>query len=576
MRRTRLVCTVSLPRPGGARPQDAARYLDDLVAAGLDVARVNLSHARAAGEFAAGRVPRYDAEEAQIRSVARAAAAAGRDRHVAILLDLQGMKVRLRLPDADRDRGVALAAGDTVRVRMTRDRRPDEITCDGSPRLLEAVRRALAEQGALSVAIGDGEPFLRCTSIDGPRGDAFVLTAPEACMLASGKGVTFRGIHLEGEPPLTEKDRVDLAAFVVPALIAGAADFVALSFTQSPADVVRLREFAGAAQRWFRDGVAPADAEDAAILARVAALRPDLADLYAGGPTVRPFVVAKVETAAGADAVDAILAEADAVMVARGDLGLHCHPEDVPRLQKRMIRDARRLGRPAIVATQMLESMLTAPEPRRSEATDVFNAVLDGADALMLSGETAVGERPREATSTLARIAVAAESWEAIHPETREAWLRAVEKEIAARRAAQVATPVYASREDDHDLGAAAADAVTDRVTAEAVRSAEALGCAAIVAATRSGRTARHIARFDPLLPVIAVVPDARTARSLALVASVRPLVAPAVSGDAALAAGFERAVALGWLRTGDRVVVASARPEDPPGTTTTLGVRVV
>ena len=329
---------------------------------------------------------------------------------------------------------------------------------------------------------------------------------------------------------------------------------MALSFTQSGADVRRLRAFAAAAGAYFRNGVRPADTEDASILEQVAALVPGLRARYVG-PEARPFVVAKVETAAGADAMDDILSEADSVMVARGDLGLHCAPEDVPRLQKRMIRSARRLGRPAIVATQMLESMITAPEPRRSEATDVFNAVLDGADAVMLSGETATGERPREAAATLARIAVAAESWESSHPETREAWLRAVEREIGAR-------------------GRSAIESVTARITADAVRSAEALGCEAVVAATRSGRTARNLARFDPLLPIVAIVPDARIARSLALTASVRAVVAPAATGDDALSAGLARAVAAGWLRDGSCVVVASARPDDPPGATTTLCVR--
>jgi pyruvate kinase len=552
LRRTRLVCTLSAPRAGGTRPQDLPSYVADLVSAGMDVARVNLSHARGAAEYAAGRAPRYDAEESLVRSVRVAAAAAG-ERHVGVLLDLQGVKVRLRLPEDRRDAGVPLAAGESLRVRITRERSADDVTCDGSEAFAASVRRAFVARGPLTVAIGDGEPFLVCEAVDG---DAFVVRAPEPCVVAHGKGVTFRGVHVDGEPPLTVKDRVDLAAFVLPALLAGDADFVALSFTQSGSDVRRLRGFCDAAQACFREGRAPADAEDAAILARVAELRPDLASRYAA-PAVRPFVVAKVETDAGAGAMDDVLAEADAVMVARGDLGLHCAPEDVPRLQKRMIRDARRLGRPAIVATQMLESMLTAPEPRRSEATDVFNAVLDGADAVMLSGETATGTRPREAAATLARIAQAAEAWEASNPDTRDAWLRSVEAEIRARPGDGVR-------------------ATTDRITAEAVRTAESLRCDAIVAATRSGRTARNLARFDPNLPVVAIVPDERTARSLALVGAVRAVVAPATSGEDALQRGLARAVEAGLLRRGARVVVASARADDPPGATTALAVRTV
>jgi pyruvate kinase len=548
-RRTRIVCTVSTPRAGGARPQDLPNYVSGLVAAGMDVARINLSHSGAAAEFAAGRAPRHTAEEALARSVRAAAATVGLENHVGVLFDLQGVKVRLRLPDPLRDAGHHMEAGEALRVRITRRRLPEEFVCDASEGFRASVERAFAASGPLSVAIGDGEPFLRCTAVED---DIVTLEAPERCVLGHGKGVTFRSIHLIGEPPLTEKDRVDLAALVLPALAAGEADFIALSFTQCAADVRRLRSFCAEAQAFFREGKPPADSEDAEILARLAALRPDLAARYTGA-AVRPFVVAKVETAEGADSMDDILAEADAVMVARGDLGLHCVPEDVPRLQKRMIRDARRLGRPAIVATQMLESMLTAPEPRRSEATDVFNAVLDGADAVMLSGETATGQRPHEAAATLARIAVAAESWETVHRDARSAWLDSIEAGLNSRRGSDTA--------------------VTDRVTSAAVRTAEALLCEAIVAATRSGRTARNLARFDPLVPVVAIVPDGATARSLTLTASVRAVVAPASTGVDALRRGLARAVKVGLLAPGARVVVASARPDDPPGMTTEMGV---
>lgn len=567
-RRTRIVATLRVPRAGGARPQDDPGCVAHLIGAGADVARINLSHSSAAADLAAGGAPRYDGEEALLRAVRAAAELHGPERHAASLLDLQGVKVRLRLPDAQREEGLALAAGERVRVRITREREPDEVSCDGSDALAESVRAALAVHGELSVAIGDGEPFLRCGAMDR---DVAVLRAPEACVLPHGKGVTFRGVHVIGEAALTEKDRVDLAAFVLPALASGEADFVALSFTQSGADVRRLREFCDTAQRFFREGRRPESHEDASILSMVGSVRPDLAARYATMPACRPFVVAKVETSAGAEALDDILGEADAVMVARGDMGLNCAPEDVPFLQKRMIRDARRLGRPAIVATQMLESMLTSPEPRRSEATDAFNAVLDGADALMLSAETATGQRPVEAVATLARIAASAERWESVHPEARETWLRAIEKDIRTRREARRSAPVFA----ESGAGSPAED-VTDRITAETVRTAETLGCAAVVAATRSGRTARNLARFDPMLPVIAVVPDAGVARSLQLVGSVQAVVAPAATGDGALDAGLARAVSLGWLGPGDRVVVASAQPDDPPGATTALAVRVV
>lgn len=553
--RTRLVCTLAVPRAGGTRPQDREDYVAGLVAAGMDVARINLSHATAAADFAAGRAPRYDAELELIRRVRNAAAAEGPARHVAVMLDVQGTKTRFRLPDAAREATLSLAAGEELRVRVSRDRVPGEVTCDGSPALLAGVTAAVARGGRVAVAVGDGDPFLSCERVEG---DVVVLRAPEACVLGNGKGVTFRGIEIDGEPPLTPKDLVDIAAFALPAILAGDADAIALSFVQSARDVERLRSYVAAAHAWFRRGERPADAGDAAVLERLLALRPDLPALC--DADLPPFlVVAKIETARGAAAVEEILGVAGGVMVARGDLGLHEAPEDVPRHQKSIVRAARRLGRPVIVATQMLESMLTAPEPRRSEATDVFNAVLDGADAVMLSGETATGARPHLAAATLARIARAAERWEDDEAADRPARIEKIGREIGLRRAP-----------GDHVAAA------TDLVTLEAVRAAEALGVEAIVAASRTGGSARNLARFDPLVPVVAIVPDGATARSLAFTGSVRAVVTPAQNGDEALERGLAAAVAAGLLRRGARVVVASARTDDPPGATTCLSVRTV
>lgn len=557
--RTRLVCTLMVPQDGGTRPQDAPDYVERLVAAGMDCARFNLSHVRGYADFVAGRTPDYAREEAMLRRVREAAAAAGADRHVATLLDVQGVKVRLHLPEASRRDGLAVAAGATLRMRITRGRPPHELSCDGPASLVGAVAAALGASGEVETAIGDGEPMLRCVAIEG---DVAVLRAPEAGVLVEGRGVTFRGAPAQGEPPLTPKDRVDLAAFAVPALLAGEADVLALSFAQCAGDVRRLRAFCDASVAWFRDGTAPAEPEDAAILAKLSALRPDLAARYRGAAAPRVNVCAKIETEHAVLDLSAILEEADSVMVARGDLGLHCAPQDVPRIQKDVLRRARLLGREGIVATQMLGSMETAPEPTRAEASDVFNAVLDGADALLLSGETAMGVRPAEAASMLGRIVAMAEQWETERAVARAAEVAGLFEEIVALRRADYAARPWLE--------------VTDRVTFEAVRFAERLGARAIVAATRTGQTARHIARFDSVVPVIAVVPDAAVARGLALTGSVHALVAPAATGAGAVERGLERALAAGLVARGDRVVVAAARPGDPPGATTCLEVRVV
>lgn len=557
--RTRVVCTLMVPVAGGTRPQDAPGYVDTLVAAGMDCARINLSHVRGFADFAAGRAPDYAREEALLRRVRDAARAAGPDRHVATLLDVQGVKVRLHLPESARRDGLTVAAGQTLRMRISRDRPANELSCDGAPSLAAVVAKAVAERGEVETAIGDGDPMLRCFGVEG---DVVLLRAPEAGLLVEGRGVTFRGAAPPDEPPLTVKDRVNLAAFAVPAVLDGLADVLALSFAQDAEGVRRLRAFCTACVAWFRDSVAPADAEDAAILVRLSTLRPDLVARYANAGDVRVNVCAKIETEGAVRDLDAILCEADSVMVARGDLGLHCAPQDVPRLQKDVLHRARLLGREGVVATQMLGSMEHAPEPTRAEASDVFNAVLDGADALLLSGETATGVRPADAAATLRRIIAVAEAWEGERRVARAVKLGALLDEIVALRATDRAARPW--------IG------ITDRVTCEAVRLAEALGARAIVAATRTGQTARHIARFDPLVPVIAVVPDDAVARRLALTGSVRAIVAPAESGADALSRGIARAKECGLLAAGDRIVVAAARPDDPAGATTCLEVRGV
>jgi pyruvate kinase len=326
--------------------------------------------------------------------------------------------------------------------------------------------------------------------------------------------------------------------------------------------VRRLRAFCAASVAWFRDGKRPAAADDAELLAKLSSLRPDLAARYRTGGELRLRVCAKIETAQAVVDLDGILAEADSVMVARGDLGLHCAPEDVPRLQKEVLRRARLVGREGVVATQMLASMEHAPEPTRAEASDVFNAVLDGADALLLSAETAIGARPAAAAATLGRIVANAEAWETDRAAARAASLEALYQQIVElRRAERPARPWME---------------VTDRVTFAAVRLAESLGARAIVAATRSGSTARLIARFDPCVPLVAVVPDAAVARGLALTGSVRAIVVPSASGVDAVARGIAAALAAGIVAKGDRVVVAAARAGDRSGETTCLEVREV
>jgi pyruvate kinase len=543
---------------GGARAQDAADYVAGLVVAGMDVARLNLSHARGVLDYLAGRAPDYSRELASMGAVRRAAETAGRERHVGVLLDLQGVKIRLKLPESRRLDGVPFAAGDEIRMRLTLDPAVEDLACDASDATLEAVRAAVAEKGTIQVAFGDGDVVLVCEAVDG---DAAVLRAAGPGVLLSRKSVSFRGVDHPDEPPLPLRDRVDLVALALPCVLRGEADFIALSFTRSVADIRALRRFGRSAIAYFRDGEEPDDEQNAALFQRLKELCPDLPERYAESPDRIRFV-AKLETRAATQNLDGILAEAHAVMISRGDLGMQCEPQDVPRLQKDIIRRARLLGGPAIVATQMLGSMEHAPEPQRAEAADVFNAVLDGADALMLSAETAIGTRPHAAVRTLRTIADTAEDWDVKRRTGRGFHLNMLRQQIEALRASQQRTPGWLD--------------VTDRLTLEAVRIAEGLGLDAIVAATRSGQTARHVARFDPQIPVIAIVPSARTARQLALVGSVRAVVSDVATLEEALADGLGKAVRSGMLEDGTRVLVVAARDPDPRGASTILAVRRV
>ncbi len=554
--RTRVVCTLGRTEPGGDHAQDSDTYVAGLVVAGMDVARLNLAHARGAVEFMEGRTPDYSRERASMEAVRRAAATAGPERHVAILLDLQGAKVRVTLPETHRIGGLAFDAGATLRMRLTLHPEPGELSCDASERVLHALREAVADAGSVAVAFGDGEPRLECTEVDG---DVAVLSASAAGVLRSRKGVNFLGVVPEIEPKMRRRDRIDIAALALPAALRGEADFLALSFLRSVDDLRALRAFCRSAIAFFRSGEDPADEEDAQLFRDLDERCPDLRSRYAASPE-RLRIVAKIETRAATRHLDGILAEADAVMVARADLSLRCSPEDVPRLQKDIIRRARLLGRPAIVATEMLGHMEHAKQPTRAEAADVFNAVLDGADALMLSAETAIGAYPHAAVHTLRAIATAAEEWDDGRQLGRGFALNQLGKQIEALRAAQQRLPGWVD--------------VTDRITLEAVRIAEGLGLEAIVAVTRSGNTARLVARFDPLVPVVAIVPNDRIARRLAIVGSVRGVVAAGATEEESLEAGLQRAVEAGLLTDGSRVLVVGSREGDPRGATTALAIR--
>lgn len=570
--RTRIVCTLGSRDPSDPSiPQNAPDFLDRLFAAGMSVARLNLSHNRSFDE-GGGPGAGFAREDRWLEAVERVNAAASGPRRVAVLADLQGVKIRLAIPPERRREGWRLEAGQRLRVGLGRDLPHPHV--DGGPSLAGDVRRGLEEAGGegLLVHLGDGETLLRGLSVDGDG----VLEAEVVVggTLFDRKGVTFRGVVVTVDSVLTEKDRHDLARWAVPRFLEGRVTFLALSFVRRPEDVRALRDYVGALLAAAGEGEPPADRELAADAARRLGEDPALREEYArllealpGGEAretlLRVPVVAKIETREAAAAAGAIVREAEAVMVARGDLGLQCEARDVPRLQKEILRTAAFAGKPCIVATQMLDSMERFYEPRRPEASDVFNAVLDQADAVMLSGETSVGVYPVRAVEVLRGIVESAEAFD---------------QPTLADRDAALGRLYAAARTERAWHGPSAA--VTDHASYLAALTAPTLGAKAIVALTLSGGTARMVARFRPRVPVYAAVYHAAVARRLALSYGVVAVVMPVQPAGTPVDTAFEAALAAlrerGLLEAGDRVVVLCGRPLGGGGGTNLLSVEEV
>ncbi len=558
--RTKIVCTLGSRDPSDpAIPQNAADFVDRLAAEGMSVARLNLSHNRAFAEGTSGPAAwaREDAWLAAVERVNAAYEAAGDVRRVAVLADLQGVKLRLVLPAERRREGWPLERGMKVRVGLLPGAEPPFV--DGGPALAEDLRRGLKERGeeGLLLHVGDGETLLRVIGVDG--GGLLDAEVVVGGTVFDRKGVTFRGVRVTVESVLTEKDRHDISRWVMPRFLAGRVAFVALSFVRGPDDVRALRDFAGGLLAAADEPHQPDDAamaedatlrvrDDPALLAVYRRLLGAVPQDEARSTVLRLPVVAKIETREAAEDASAIVREADGVMVARGDLGLQCEARDVPRLQKEILRAAARAGKPAIVATQMLDSMERFYEPRRPEASDVFNAVLDHADAVMLSGETSTGIFPVRAVEVLRGIVEAAEGWE--DPELTEggAVLGRFYEIVRGERAW-------------HGRSAA----VTDHASYLAALTAPTLGVRAIVALTMSGGTARMVARFRPRVPVLAAVYHAAVARRLALAYGVVPVEIPFQAAGTPVDRALEAALAVlrerSLLYPGDRIVALCGRP---------------
>jgi pyruvate kinase len=407
------------------------------------------------------------------------------DRPLAALADLQGPKFRLGRFAEGR---IPLVRGQSLRLDL--DPEPGDSARVQLPhpevfKVLAPGRQVVLDDGRVRLTVRQaGKDF---ADVEVIAGDA----------LSDHKGVAVPGATIP-VPAMTPKDRLDLDF----ALRIGV-DWIALSFVQHAADMADLRRLVG---------------DRAAILA-------------------------KIEKPAALDDLDAILDASDGLMVARGDLGVELAPEDVPVAQKMIVRAARRRGVPVIVATQMLESMTTNPTPTRAEASDVANGVYEGADALMLSAESAVGAYPREAVTIM------------------DAIIRRVE--------ADPKWPGLMQAEHGPD-----ADEDVDALIAAASRAAEARATACLVAYTTSGSTARRMARERPILPILAIAPNPRVARRLGLVWGLEPRVASQPRGVAAMTdEAAHMAADLGLAPPGGRILIIAGPPMGAPGAANLLRI---
>jgi len=445
-----------------------------MVAAGMDVARLNFSH----GD--------HDTHRRAAESVRQAAQAEGRP--VALLGDLQGPKIRTGPLPTKFER---LARGRTIDLVAHPRESPDQIEVSHSE-LIDALQvgdRVLVDDGRIELRVRRLEPGLaRCSVLRGG-------------LLGERKGVTVPGRALP-LPALTEKDLDDLKLAVELGV-----DYVALSFVRRPEDVLACRQHLA------------------------------LYGCEAG-------VIAKLEKLEAIRELGKILAVADAVMVARGDLGVELRLGDLPAVQKEVIDRANRAGVPVITATEMLESMVTSNRPTRAEASDVANAIWDGTDAVMLSQETSVGAHPVEAVRAMARISISAQKHPA-YERARQTW-----------------------REPGQVGGAIAHAAAT---------TADELGARLIIAFTESGTTALRCSKARPRMPVVAASPHPEVLRKTALYSGVIPLlVQPGKDTDEMIANATAAARDSGMVHPGDRVVVVAGVPVGRAGQTNLLKVETV
>ncbi|WP_234123035.1 pyruvate kinase [Clostridium hydrogenum] len=412
---------------------------------------------------------------------------------IAIVLDTKGPEIRTGNFEPSK---LELAKGSTFTVQCGEEVVGDTTKCSISYKeLYKDVKPGN------TILIDDGLVGLTVKAIEGTN---IVCEVANTGLVGSHKGVNVPNVSIN-LPAMTEKDKSDLIFGCEVGV-----DAIAASFVRKAEDVKAIREV---------------------LVAN-------------GGKDIK--IISKVENQEGVDNIDDIIEYSDAIMVARGDMGVEIPIEKVPLTQKMMIEKCNKAGKFVITATQMLDSMIRNPRPTRAEASDIANAIFDGTDAIMLSGESANGSYPVEAVQTMARIAKEAESQ------------LDYEKILAKRK--ETSTP-----------------SVANSIAMSACEMARQLGATAIITATQTGNTARMVSKYRPNVPVIAVTPNESVARKLALNWGVVTIVSESVkSTDELINSSVEKALEAGYIKKGDLVVVAAGIPVDMTGTTNMLKVHVV
>lgn len=476
MIRTKIVCTIG---PACSAPAK----LTELVKAGMDVARLNFSHAE------------YDKITTWVKDLRKISETLGKP--IAILQDLQGPKIRV----GEMKKGVILEPGSDVVLTTKKSL--------GTDKLIPVQYAAIAkdvEEGD-SIYMDDGLLELKVLKTD-------KKTTIHCKVLAGGPLSSHKGINLPhtkiSTPGITEKDMKDLEFGVTQNV-----DYVALSFVREAEDVVRLKK---------------------------------LIQRFGGNSKV----IAKIERREALENLEAVIREADAIMIARGDMGIEVSLQEVPMVQKRIIKECIRQGKPVITATQMLDSMIRNPKPTRAEVSDVANAIIDGTDAVMLSGETAIGAYPIETVATMVKVAREAEE------------------------------NVYRGRTQLHrsfleELAHRAVRNIPEAISSEASDLATRLEARSIIVATTTGTTARLVAKTRPVVHLVAVSPDQKVVDQLALVWGVRSYIIPIYhTSDELMSQAVDLLVLNKLVDDGDRVVIVAGEHTGISGGTNIIKVQTV